>query len=75
LIILPLEMNTRALTNHEYGSLVEVAPPSTVWSEPHRPVLREVSIADAANVYPKMAFGRPITDMEPISQPMGMEGT
>jgi acetolactate synthase-1/2/3 large subunit len=46
-----------------------------LWSEPQRPMLLEVDIATCANVYPKIAFGRPITDMEPSFQPKGMEGT
>jgi acetolactate synthase-1/2/3 large subunit len=46
-----------------------------LWNEPHRPMLLEVSIADAANVYPKMAFGRPITEMEPFFKPKEMEAT
>ena len=27
------------------------------------------------NTYPKIAFGRPITEMEPFAQPIEMEGT
>jgi acetolactate synthase-1/2/3 large subunit len=27
------------------------------------------------NAYPKIAFGRPITDMEPFVKPIGMEST
>jgi acetolactate synthase-1/2/3 large subunit len=46
-----------------------------LWSEPHRPALLEVAIAPEANVYPKMAFGRPITEMEPFFKPKEMEGT
>ena len=46
-----------------------------LWSEPRRPMLLEVEIASLANVYPKMAFGRPITEMEPLTLPKEMEGT
>ena len=28
-----------------------------------------------ANAYPKLAFGKPITEMEPFSKPIAMEGT
>ena len=28
-----------------------------------------------ANVYPKIAFGRPMTEMEPLATPLEMEGT
>jgi acetolactate synthase-1/2/3 large subunit len=46
-----------------------------LWSEPQRPMLLEVSIPTLLNVYPKMAFGRPITEMEPFAKPIEMEGT
>ena len=46
-----------------------------LWSAPQSPQLLEVSIAISANVYPKMAFGRPITEMEPFFKPKEMEGT
>ena len=38
-------------------------------------MLLEVAIAESANVYPKLAFGRPITDMEPFVKSQQMEGT
>jgi acetolactate synthase-1/2/3 large subunit len=46
-----------------------------LWADPLAPVLLEVDIASTVNVYPKMAFGRPITEMEPFFQPKEMEGT
>ncbi|MCX6905876.1 MAG: thiamine pyrophosphate-binding protein [Verrucomicrobia bacterium] len=46
-----------------------------LWSKPRQPMLLEVAIATSANVYPKMAYGRPITEMEPFFKPKGMEGT
>jgi acetolactate synthase-1/2/3 large subunit len=46
-----------------------------LWADPLTPQLLEVDIASTVNVYPKMAFGRPITDMEPFFQPKEMEGT
>jgi acetolactate synthase-1/2/3 large subunit len=46
-----------------------------LWSVPQSPMLLEVSIESSANVYPKMAFGRPITEMEPFFKPTEMEGT
>src|ERR1035437_3284999 len=46
-----------------------------LWRDPLAPMLLEVDIASTANVYPKMAFGRPITEMEPIFKPKEMEGT
>jgi acetolactate synthase I/II/III large subunit len=39
------------------------------------PALLQVDIDVNTNVYPKLAFGRPITDMEPDVKPTWMEGT
>jgi acetolactate synthase-1/2/3 large subunit len=39
------------------------------------PGLLEVKISPDANTYPKIAFGRPMTEMEPFATPVGMEGT
>jgi acetolactate synthase-1/2/3 large subunit len=39
------------------------------------PMLLEIAIDPHTNVYPKIAFGRPITEMEPFSKPLAMEGT
>lgn len=39
------------------------------------PNLLQVLIDTKANAYPKIAFGRPITEMEPFSKPLDMEGT
>jgi acetolactate synthase-1/2/3 large subunit len=46
-----------------------------LWADPLAPMLLEVDIASTANVYPKMAFGRPVTEMEPFCKPREMEGT
>ena len=46
-----------------------------MWSEPHRPYLLQVMISTFANAYPKLAFGRPITEMEPFATPVGIEST
>ncbi|HEY4415413.1 MAG TPA: thiamine pyrophosphate-binding protein [Verrucomicrobiae bacterium] len=46
-----------------------------LWADPLAPMVLEVDIASTANVYPKMAFGRPITEMEPSFKPKEMEGT
>jgi acetolactate synthase-1/2/3 large subunit len=46
-----------------------------LWADPLAPVLLEVDIASTVNVYPKMAFGRPITEMEPFFKSKEMEGT
>jgi acetolactate synthase I/II/III large subunit len=46
-----------------------------LWADPHKPSLLQVMIDTFANVYPKIAFGKPITEMEPFSKPVEMEGT
>ena len=46
-----------------------------LWQEPDQPFLLQVMIDTFANVYPKLAFGHPITEMEPFVQPLDMEGT
>ena len=46
-----------------------------LWQEPGKPYLLQVIIDTFANAYPKLAFGRPITEMEPFAKPIGMEGT
>ncbi len=46
-----------------------------LWAQPDEPALLQVMVATEANAYPKIAFGRPITEMEPFATPLGMEGT
>ncbi|BDG07173.1 thiamine pyrophosphate-binding protein [Anaeromyxobacter paludicola] len=46
-----------------------------LWSDPSSPALLEVLLPIGTNVYPKLAFGRPITEMEPLAKPLEMEGT
>ncbi|MDQ3631640.1 MAG: thiamine pyrophosphate-binding protein [Actinomycetota bacterium] len=46
-----------------------------LWADPSVPFLLTVSIDLMANAYPKLAFGRPVTEMEPFAQPIAMEGT
>ncbi len=46
-----------------------------MWEEPHSPFLLQVMIDPLANAYPKIAFGRPLTEMEPFAKPLDMEGT
>lgn len=40
-----------------------------------QPQLLQVMINPQTNTYPKLAFGRPITEMEPFVKPLDMEGT
>jgi acetolactate synthase-1/2/3 large subunit len=45
------------------------------WQSPSEPVLLEVQIETSTNAYPKLAFGLPISEMEPLAKPMEMEST
>ncbi len=40
-----------------------------------KPQLLQVMIDSHTNTYPKIAFGKPITEMEPFATPIEMEGT
>jgi acetolactate synthase-1/2/3 large subunit len=46
-----------------------------LWEDPAAPALLDVVVDTYANAYPKLAFGRPITEMEPFAKPIAMEGT
>lgn len=46
-----------------------------MWEDLTKPYLLEVIIDQKANAYPKMAFGKPISEMEPLAQPVLMEST
>jgi acetolactate synthase-1/2/3 large subunit len=46
-----------------------------LWEDPSTPALIDVTIDTLTNVYPKIAFGRPLTEMEPDSKPIAMEST
>jgi acetolactate synthase I/II/III large subunit len=46
-----------------------------MWLDPQAPYLLEVAIDTAANAYPKIAFGHPISEMEPFVAPKAMEST
>ncbi|MDB5121023.1 MAG: acetolactate synthase [Sphingobacteriales bacterium] len=41
----------------------------------YKPQLLQVMIDPHTNTYPKIAFGKPLTEMEPFSKPIEMEGT
>jgi acetolactate synthase-1/2/3 large subunit len=47
----------------------------SLWLDPCEPVIVEVAIDTFTNVYPKIAFGRPLTEMEPDATPIAMEST
>jgi acetolactate synthase-1/2/3 large subunit len=46
-----------------------------MWLDPKAPFILQVMIDTFSNVYPKIAFGHPITEMEPFAEPIEMEGT
>jgi acetolactate synthase-1/2/3 large subunit len=46
-----------------------------MWVNPQDPFLLQISIDVSANAYPKIAFGHPMTKMEPFAKPLEMEGT
>jgi acetolactate synthase-1/2/3 large subunit len=48
---------------------------SQLWADPTIPFLLQVEIDPMINAYPKIAFGHPITQMEPFAKPLDMEGT
>jgi acetolactate synthase-1/2/3 large subunit len=48
---------------------------SQLWADPMDPFLLQVQVDPMINAYPKIAFGHPITHMEPFATPLDMEGT
>ena len=46
-----------------------------MWSDPQSPFLLEVVIPMTTNVYPKIAFGLPMTEMEPFAKPFNSKST
>ena len=46
-----------------------------LWDMPDEPVLLQVMVNPYMNVYPKIAFGKPMSEMEPFSMPIGIEST
>ena len=46
-----------------------------LWHDPDAPALLEVAVDPRANVYPKIAFGRPVTEMEPFATPVALGGS
>jgi acetolactate synthase-1/2/3 large subunit len=45
------------------------------WHDPLEPFMLQVIVDTYTNVYPKLAFGKEISDMEPFAKPIEMEGT
>lgn len=48
---------------------------NALWHDYTAPFLLQVMIDTFANAYPKIAFGLPMTEMEPFAKPIEMEGT
>lgn len=46
-----------------------------LWRDPAAPALLQVMVDSHANAYPKIAFGQPMTEMEPYAVPTEMEST
>jgi acetolactate synthase-1/2/3 large subunit len=46
-----------------------------LWQDPATPALLQVMIDASTPVFPKIAFGRPFTEMEPQAKPIAMEST
>lgn len=61
-----------ARTISEPGDVEEAL--AWLWSDSSGPSLLQVMIEQSLNVYPKIAFGRPMTEMEPFAKPLAMEG-
>jgi acetolactate synthase-1/2/3 large subunit len=47
----------------------------SLWRDREAPFLLQVMVDTFANAYPKLAFGRTISEMEPFAQPLDMEAT
>lgn len=46
-----------------------------MWKNPSRPFLLQIMVDPHTNVYPKLAYGNPITQMEPFYKPTAIEST
>ena len=63
-------IRARAIENAE-----DIGEVAWLWERPDDPALLEVRINTFANAYPKIAFGKPISEMEPLATPDAMEST
>jgi acetolactate synthase-1/2/3 large subunit len=62
-----------AKTCHEPTTMKETI--DWLMGNPQEPALLQVMVDTFANAYPKVAFGRPISEMEPFAKPIEMEST
>lgn len=65
--------NIPALTIHKPEEMLHAS--QWLWQNPAEPALLQVMVDSHINAYPKIAFGKPITEMEPLAAPIEMEGT
>lgn len=64
------------IKNHRIETPAQAGPMiKAMWEDPSQPFLLEVMVKPHLHVYPKIAFGRPITEMEPLAKPIAFEGT
>jgi acetolactate synthase-1/2/3 large subunit len=64
-------INSKTISNtNEIGEALD-----WMWENPGEATVLQVMIDTFTNVYPKIAFGKPIIEMEPFSAPIEMEGT
>jgi acetolactate synthase-1/2/3 large subunit len=62
-----------AMSIKDYKEVVKAL--DWLFTDLSKPQLLQVYIDLQTNAYPKLAFGKPITEMEPFSKPLDMEGT
>jgi len=48
---------------------------SWLWEKNDEPVLLQVMVSAHMSVYPKIAYGRPISEMEPFAVPISIESS
>ena len=48
---------------------------TALMQDEQQPFLLQVMVDSSANAYPKIAFGKPMTEMEPMATPIAMEST
>ena len=65
------EINSKTISDHDQ---IDEAL-NWLWQMPDEPSILQVMVDTFTNVYPKIAFGKPITEMEPLAKPIEMEGT
>jgi acetolactate synthase I/II/III large subunit len=68
--------NAYGISSSTIGNPADISKAiKNIWEKPLEPFLLQVMIDKSLNAYPKIAFGRPITEMEPFVKPIDMEST